>query len=880
MLKRSINIDKSRGSTFSCSILKGLTALVFGCMVTLCVTTPAFAQKAAKKDTVNKQMAYEKLFKNKTKQTVTGLITMHQLGGKLYFEFPVKLLGKPMLIGSVAVSVSHSEDGAAGEQAHDPLCVIFEEKDSVVSIKLMQFEQRKDDNGTAGVLDKSQIAPVLASYKVLAYSPDSSALVFEPTAFFVSGNAAMDPYSPVGGLTSRRTSFKQDRSILAGIQSFPANVTISSYLSFGVTKTFFGFTTAEDRPSTVLMKRTICLLPDVPMRPRINDPRIGVFYTNYQETSATAGIAPVYYANRWRLEPSDKAAFERGELVSPVKPVVFYIDNKFPVSWVPYIRKGVEQWNEAFEKIGFKNAVITRMYPENDTTFDPDNITYNCIKYAPTATQNAMGPSWVDPRTGEILNASVYVYHGIMDVLNEWIFIQTAPADKRARKVNLPMELVGPSLTYVLTHEIGHCLGLMHNMGASSAFPVDSLRSPSFTQQYGTTPSIMDYARFNFVAQPGDMERGVKMTPPPLGVYDYYVINWLYRVIQNANSAAAEVPVLEAFVSEKIKDPMFRYGKQQFTGNLDPNALSEDLGDDQVKATRYAMSNLQYLMEHFNDWVKEDDPDYSFRRKVNFSIINIQFYWYLTHVLSNLGGIYQYEKYEGDPFPAYKVVPKEKQRESMVFLLETLENSSWLNNAHLEKNLDVINGSASGFMQTLLFPYIMRWVSNIGYSEAKGGHDSYTQEECITDVFNYLWKETLQGKTPTDSKLNLQRSFVQVLIRSAGVLPVVQGKENAMTAGLIDNTDEFAGVIKLHHLALENGLSPVGCTQTTATGPVEGFGFMPRIPYQTEDITHLYYSWLVETQKSLDKIVKMQTGKPKMEYEYLQLLVKRALAVK
>ena len=218
----------------------------------------------------------------------------------------------------------------------------------------------------------------------------------------------------------------------------------------------------------------------------------------------------------------------------------FYIDNTFPEKWKPYLREGVTQWNELFEQIGFKDVVAAKDFPTDDPEFDPDNIKYSCVRYAPSSIENAMGPSWVDPRSGEILNASVYLYHNVIKLISNWLFVQTAQADKDVRTVNIPDEMVGDALRYVLSHEIGHCLGFMHNMGASSTFPVDSLRSPEFTQKYGTTPSIMDYARFNYVAQPGDKERGVKLTPPRFGEYDKYLIKWTYTPVFNVNSAEEE----------------------------------------------------------------------------------------------------------------------------------------------------------------------------------------------------------------------------------------------------------------------------------------------------------------------------------------------------
>lgn len=621
-------------------------------------------QLAAQQSGAKNDHPYYKLFKGKAVKTQQGLVTLHKADGKLYMEFPVALYEKDMLLGSVAESVSNSEDAAAGEQAHDPLCIHFTMIDSTVYIRSGSHSVLSDaDSNLVRAMGKNHMAPILAAFKILAVSPDSQRVVFDATSFFVNGNKQMDPFLPVGGLYGRRTAYKAENSLLADIAAYEDNVVVSSYLSYGITSTFFGFTYEQDRPATVLMKRTLVLLPEQPMRSRLSDPRVGAFFSEYQKYSdRDNGVQPVFYANRWKLEPADTASHKRGELVQPVKPIIFYIDDKFPAHWIPYIKQGVEDWNKAFEKIGFKNAIVTLPYPKNDTAFDPNNIKYNCIKYAPTQKQNAMGPFWVDPRSGEILHAGVYVYHGMVDLLSDWLFIQTAAADERVRTKQIPADIMGRGIRYVLAHELGHCLGLMHNMGASSAFPVDSLRSATFTQQYGITPSIMDYARFNFVAQPGDLEKGVRLTPPELGVYDEHVIRWLYTPLYGTATPEEEVPTLDKWVAEKIVDPKYRYGKQQLYGVIDPNAQTEDLGDDQVAATRYAISNLQYIMKHMNKWVHHEDSNYLFRRTTNFALINIHFYWYWMHVLYNIGGIYQYEKYEGDPLPAYKVVPRETQK--------------------------------------------------------------------------------------------------------------------------------------------------------------------------------------------------------------------------
>ncbi|WP_158280770.1 zinc-dependent metalloprotease [Pararcticibacter amylolyticus] len=846
-------------------------------------------QAGLKKDTAQKkkETAYQKLFKGKKVETSRGMITLHKMDGKVYFEFPKRLFKKPMLLGSVAEAVSNPEDSFAGLQAHDPLCIYFTQIDSVIYIRKTDFSARTSEQETAlqNALAKNNTGAMLASFKIQAVSPDSSAVVFDVTPFFVNGNEEMDPFMPAGGFMSSKASYKSESSLAGGIMAFKDNISVTSYLSYGVTSSFMGFIVEENRPATIIMKRSLMLLPDMPARPRLNDPRIGVFYTNYTKFAGRdKGSKEIFFANRWRLEPKDPAAFKRGELVEPVKPVVFYIDDKFPDNWISWIRQGTEDWNMAFEKIGFKNAVVTKMYPKDDPEFDPNNIRYNCIKYAPTLTQNAMGPSWVDPRTGEILNASVYLYHGVTDLLSNWMFIQTAAVDERVRTTNMPPELMGKALRYVIAHEIGHCLGLMHNMGASSSFPVDSLRSPSFTQKYGTTPSIMDYARFNFVAQPGDLERGVKLTPPDLGVYDYYVIKWLYSPLYSASTPEEEVPVLDKWVSEKIKDPMFRYGKQQISV-LDPNSQTEDLGDDQVKATEYAMSNLKYILKNMNGWLADKDTDYSFRKDANFSVINIQFYWYMMHVLNNVGGIYQYEKYEGDPFPAYRSVPKETQRRSVLFLLSLFENLDWLNAPETEQNIDAINGDAAEFMRGVLFPYMMRWVANIGLSENKADADPYTRTECVADVFDFVWGTSLEGKAPSKEKLSMQNAMVQLLIRNSGVLEIPGGNASAFAAPA--EGDDLR-LLQLQHAAWKNsfagleGLPFYGTTgrpdlSASSAGDTEGFGFMPRVLFQTDDISHVYYGWLLETKDILEKAVAKQQGDTRAKYQYFLLQINRAL---
>ncbi len=476
-----------------------------------------------------KESEYDKLFKKKH-EIAKGLITLHLLDGKVYFELPVNLINKDMLIGSTVTSISDNGNAVVGSKPTDLLHVVFTRNKTHVQLRQVNTDYITGNTQIDEALRKSTLGAILSNQKIQAYNNDSTAIVFDMSSVFLGDNKKMSPFdkNSIYGMYNRTENYQSDCSYISQIKAFKDNVSIKSCLSytFSVSNSQ-GTSLIKDRPFTAEMTRSIMLLKEKPYRPRMADYRIGVFFTGREQLGEGAKTTvPVYYANRWDIQPSDTAAYLRGEKVKPTKQIVFYIDNTFPEKWKPYLREGVTQWNELFEQIGFKDVVAAKDFPTDDPEFDPDNIKYSCVRYAPSSIENAMGPSWVDPRSGEILNASVYLYHNVIKLISNWLFVQTAQADKDVRTVNIPDEMVGDALRYVLSHEIGHCLGFMHNMGASSTFPVDSLRSPEFTQKYGTTPSIMDYARFNYVAQPGDKERGVKLTPPRFGEYDKYLIKW------------------------------------------------------------------------------------------------------------------------------------------------------------------------------------------------------------------------------------------------------------------------------------------------------------------------------------------------------------------
>ena len=747
----------------------------------LAVAFPAAVQaKANKKSSKSKteQVApkplsdYEKLFNGKKTHTEKGLITLHEVEGRLYVEFPLSLIGKDLLIGSTISGLTDNRFMSVGEKPRAPMQVTFELDGKKLSMCKRRFDLTASGTDMQEALRRNTLLGIMSNFDIKAYSPDKSAVVIDMTDFFTGNTAELNPFPNRSSSDPVRVthSFKKDLSKVMDIKAFDDNVSIKSRLAYSVSmnNTAKRIVYMTNAPFTVEVTRSIMLLPQTPARVRYADPRIGVFFQHQSRySSSREAVETIYHARRWRLEPSDSAAYAAGELVEPVKPIVFYVDNAFPEFWKPYITKGVEAWNSAFEKIGFKNVVQTRPFPTDDPSFDPDNLKYNCVRYSPSETTNSAGPHWTDPRTGEIINASVYIYHNIVKLLQEWLFVQTAAANPAVRGMQIPEELMGDCIAYVVSHEVGHCLGLMHNMAGSSSIPVDSLRCPEFTQKYGTTHSIMDYARFNFVAQPGDLEKGVSLMPPTLGKYDYYAIEWLYRPILSAATAEEEVSELRKFITDHSSDPAYRYGKQQTRAVVDPSSFDEDLGDNPVKAAEYGLANLKYIAQNFNDWLASEDVDYSYRQTLLKQMVT-QYQRYLNRVLCNIGGIYLNERFEGDALESYSIVPAEQQKASVAFLLEKTKDMDWIDACSVEKGWP-LSTPMSYNMGVALFRSLVRTCGNLWYSAPLMGENSYDQADLLKDVAEFVWKPTRSGKSLTLLEMEIQNQFISWLMSSSDI---------------------------------------------------------------------------------------------------------------
>ena len=629
-----------------------------------------------------------------------------------------------------------------------------------ILLRVVSYESVADENlPIYEAVKNANLEPIVQSFEIAAFGKDKQSVVIEVTGLFTKD-------VPFLGLAqSRRQSYKvrkldTARCFLVSAKSYPKNIEIKNILTYEATE-------PPSNPSlgtiTFEMNHSMIILPKVPMQPRRWDERVGYFSVQQTDYGVEAQRAiQRRYITRWRLEPKDPAAFARGKLVEPVKPIVFYIDPATPLKWRPYIKKGVEDWQIAYEAAGFKNAIQAKdpPSPQEDPEFSPEDVRYSVIRYFPSEIMNAYGPHVHDPRSGEILESDIGLYHNVLNLLRNWYFVQTAAANPEARGVEFDDKVMGKLLRYVIAHEVGHTLGLPHNMMASSTFPVEKLRSKEFTDKMGSTSSIMDYARFNYVAQPGD---GVANFVPKIGPYDIYSIRWGYRPIPEAKSAEAERSRLDKWILEKYDDPIYRFNDGS---SYDPTSQSEAVGDDPVKASEYGIANLKVITQNLIKWTYQPHEDYSQLREL-YGQITGQWNRYMGHVVTTIGGIYQIRKTTDQEGPVFEIIPKQTQQDAMHFLTEyALKTPTWMINPDILDRIEHagiverLRGYQVGTVNRILdFARLQRLIE----SEARLGDKAYGLSAMFDDLHGAIWGELSQPKSIDVYRRNLQRGYIDRL---------------------------------------------------------------------------------------------------------------------
>ena len=740
-----------------------------------------------------------------------GMFNVYAQDGKYYFEIPVSLLQRDMLVVNKLQRVPFELNDAGVNRGtnYETQMIRFEWNKEEKKIRVRQSrplpESPENDSITRSLRDNF-ISPLIADFKLEACNADSTAVIIQINDIYDGSETSINN---VFDNINLGTSAIKDLSRIMSIKAFPNNIVATSELT---TKVREGMSAVN---VTVEVSSSLVLLPEKPMMGRLDDPKVGYFTKDLLYFSdSQQKTEEKKYITRWRLEPKpeDREAYLRGELVEPEKPIVFYIENSTPYRWRKYIKQGIEDWQVAFERAGFKNAIIAKELPDSIAA-NADDINYSVVTYAASSKANAMGPSILDPRSGEILEADIMWWHNVISMVQEWITVQTGAIDPKARGTKLPDEMMGDAIRFVACHEVGHSLGLRHNMMGSWTFPTDSLRSKSFTDKMNSTASsIMDYARYNYVAQPGD---GVTAVSPHIGPYDIFAIEYGYRWY-GLPTPEAEKDVLYDFLN-KHNGRLYKYSEAQDPRSaVDPRAQNEDLGDDPVRSSELGIANLKRIVPEIIKWTTtgEKGQTYEEASRLYYAVIT-QWNNYLYHVMANIGGIYIENTTVGDGVKTYTYVEKEKQEASLDFLLnEVLCYPRWLFDTEISDYTFLLRKNPTGvieyapsqilkntqgyiFWDLLSNDRLMRMLEN----ELKNGKKAFTVVEMMDKMHNSIFATTIKGGTPDVMERNLQKGFLDALITAAAESEGVKiNKQLTATSGnpyLFHHTpwcshDEFA----------------------------------------------------------------------------------------
>ena len=717
---------------------------------------------AQKKDSTEKEKkpkkekTYEEII---TKDAITddGLFKVHKVKDKYYYEIADSLLGRDMLM--VTRIVKMATELPLNRHKMSEQVLKWEKFDNNIFLKQASYSKFANDSLPISIaVSNSNFEPIISSFKIAVENKENNSHVIDVTSLYKSDIKIFGfPQSSRKGY--KITSLDSKLSFIESIRSFPLNIETKHI------KTYKSSNSRNGQISMVL-NNSMILLPKAQMKRRYFDQRVGWFtsaQTDYGIDNQEAET--VRYLDRWRLEIKDEDIdkFKNGELVEPKKPIVYYLDPATPEKWRKYLKDGIEDWNVAFEAAGFKNAVIVKYPPtkEEDPDWSPEDVRYSTVRYLASPSLNANGPHVSDPRSGEIIESDINWYHNVMKLLRNWYFVQTAAVNPDSRGVEFKNEVMGELIRFVSSHEFGHTIGLPHNMGSSSAYPVDSLRSATFTKKYGTSPSIMDYARFNYVAQPGD--EGVALMPsqwntPNVGVYDIYSVKWGYKPILDV-SVEEEKSILKSWIMEKANDLKYRFG----SAGIDPSSQTEDLGDDAVKASEYGIANLKRIMPKLMKWTTKDGETYSELGYMYGQVLG-QFGRYMGHVSNNIGGIYQYYKTSDQDGAVYTHVKKSRQQNCMNFLHNQLfETPKWMINKEILNKIEFagitnrIRSTQSRTLNSLLdFGKMARLIEN----EAINGKNAYSLIEMMTDLRKGIFNEVYKNKTIDVYRRNLQLAYL------------------------------------------------------------------------------------------------------------------------
>lgn len=693
-------------------------------------------------------------------KTQNGLFTVSKTGNDYFFSIPDSLLNREILVTVRYTSTPAGTGKYGGELANQQTIYFQKSNDGKLLMRsrlLINAADSVDKINRAITISNED--PIIAGLKIESTAGNASKV--KVNGLFLEDNEALS-MPRYAKLAMGLQALLPNLSYIESIKTFPLNTEVRTVKTWmgSSSSNYSAYATGK---STVGLNVSFVLLPKEPMARRLFDPRVGYFtdeFTYFSDNQQR--IEPKRFITRWRLEPKDSADIEkmkRGELVEPKKPIIYYIDPATPKQWRPYLIQGVNDWQKAFEKAGFKNAIMAKEWPENDSTMSMEDARYSCIRYLASTIENAYGPNVHDPRSGEILESHICWYHNVMTLVHDWYMIQAGTLDEAAQKMKYDTDLMGQLIRFVSSHEVGHTLGLRHNFGSSSTVPVDSLRSRAFVVAHGHTPSIMDYARFNYVAQPEDSipREGIF---PRIGDYDCWAIEWGYKPMWNAYDDKSDHWELEKLTYERLKNNRrLWFGDGETNTTNDARCQTEDLGDDAVKASYYGILNLKRELPLLPKWTYESGDIYGTNLSSIYNQVVGQFTRYCLHVIKNIGGVYTDYKTVDQPGSVYTDEPRAKQESAFKFVSDNiLKQPLWLTDVSY---MDRITPSKQNF--------INRWgVRLMNLLASSSTLNKLTSTYPVSDYLPALVKNTFtelnNGSKPSSYRMAMQRALVENLI--------------------------------------------------------------------------------------------------------------------
>lgn len=835
---------------------------------------------------VKKQSEYDKLFKDKkVKTSKGGIMTLHIVDDKLLVELPLKMLNRDMMLMSSVAEITDHTDSYVGLSPLRPLQVKFDTINRTVLLRRDRSQSVVADNGEEirRALAQSNMPAILGSYKIKAFNADSTAVVFDMTDLFIGGESlltAIDPRSETK-LVLRGVSFnqKKDRSLLTDVAAFDDNATVTSYITYDskIGKTYNKVTTAK-------LVRSLALLPETPMRPRLADFRLPLnVLGKYNYHSDYKLMNPVYFATRWRMEPSDQAAYDRGEAVEPKAPVVFYIDTTFTAQMSAAITKGILEWNKCFEAIGFKNAIRVRPFPtpEEDPQFSPQNFRYNCINYVPSLTGDTRVRTYVDPRSGEILRTTVMVCHNMTWEMPFEIFVFTAHADPSVRQRYMPDSTLFEHVKNHFTWLTGvDCFGMSYNLTSSAAFSSDSLRhNAAFTRKYGTTPSMLDIAKYNFIAPIDAVEKGFRITPTGVGEYDYHIVKCLYKPVPEAKTSEEELKVIEKWVDATVGNPVYRYENAKDC----PDCGANDVGNDDIKNFKYALGNLRYCMENFDKWISdEDDPEYLYRNGI-YNYLYRRYKQLLTQVAITAYGVKTYERKANDPVPSYEFTPYAEQKEALDILYANRYMPDWVQRPELVRLMGIQRERIEEHKDYLSL--LMNATATRLFIYEGQGKDHFDHKRYIRYMFDKLFEKTRKGQKLSDEDFYYQTNFAKTMMASSKIVDrkakYRDGSASALAAQIagdpkvFDFSDPEACMKALDEMPLLYSTNGVDFGRDEVGAQYGALKYWPVI--NTQSTRQLYYGILKELRQIVKPYINSSDRRTREHYRFIYESISRLI---